>query len=165
MSDKDVLKALHYALDREREGLAFFEAHAEKAQHAAVVGVFRRLADEERGHIRYIQRLMAEMSGSAPAAEEAPVVHDSGFFTERAASEMIEQTTVQAMVPDLPALRMAFLIERDLSEFYAGLAAKAEGETRKTLERLASWETEHERLFKTLHDRVFAEYSGMPWGG
>ena len=26
-------------------------------------------------------------------------------------------------------------------------------------------EREHERLFKTLHDRVFAEYSGMPLGG
>lgn len=166
MGNQEVLRVLSYALDREREGLTFFSGHAEKAGHAAVVGVFRRLADEERGHIRYIEGLMAGLSGkAAPAPEAAPVAHDAGFFTERAASEMIEQTTAEAMVPDLPVLRMAFLIERDLAEFYDGVAARAEGDARAALERLAGWEREHERLFKTLHDRVFAEYSGMPWGG
>ena len=45
------------------------------------------------------------------------------------------------------------------------MAPRAEGEARQALERLAGWEREHERLFKTLHDRVFAEYAGMPWGG
>lgn len=166
MTSPDVLKVLNYALDREREGLAFFSGHAQKAQHAAVVGVFQRLAEEERGHIRYIELLIANLSGGArPEADSAVVSHDTSFFNERAASEMIEQTTVEAMVPDLPVLRMAFLIERDLAEFYSDLAPKTEGETRQALERLAGWEREHERLFKTLHDRVFAEYSSMPWGG
>lgn len=161
-----VLKVLTYALEREREGLAFFSGHADKAQHAAVVGVFRRLAEEERGHIRYIERLLADLSGEArPEADSAVVSHDASFFSERAISEMIEQTTVEAMVPDLPVLRMAFLIERDLAEFYDSQAARAGGEARQALERLAGWEREHERLFKTLHDRVFAEYTDMPWGG
>jgi rubrerythrin len=162
----DVLKVLNYALDREREGFAFFSGHAEKAQHAAVVGIFRRLADEEQGHIRYIERLIADHSGQGTSRPEAvAAAHDPSFFSERAASEMIEQTTVEAMVPDLPVLRMAFLIERDLAEFYDAMAAGAEGETKQALVRLAGWEREHERLFKTIHDRVFAEYSGMPWGG
>ena len=166
MTDIDVLRVLRYALDREREGLTFFSSHAEKAGHAAVVGVFQRLAEEERGHIRYLEHLMAEAQGQAVApVDPAEAPRDAGFFTERAASEMIEQTTAEAMVPDLPVLRMAFLIERDLAEFYDGVAAKATGEAQHALARLASWEREHERLFKTLHDRVFAEYSGMPWGG
>jgi len=162
----DVRKVLNYALEREREGYAFFSGHAKKAQHASVVGMFERLANEERGHIRYIERLIAELTGD-PLPEEDPALaaHDASFFTERAASEMIEQTTAEAMVPDLPVLRMAFLIERDLSEFYSGMAQKAEGEAKVALEKLAGWEREHERLFKTLHDRIFAEYSGMPWGG
>jgi SOS response regulatory protein OraA/RecX len=42
---------------------------------------------------------------------------------------------------------------------------KAGGEARKALEMLADRERGHEELFRTLHDRVFAEYSGMPWGG
>jgi len=166
MSNLDVLKVLNYALDREREGYAFFSGHAQKAQHAAVVGVFQRLAEEEQGHIRYIEHLIAGLSNAARREPDpSPVSHDKSFFSERAASEMIEQTTVEAMVPDLPVLRMAFLIERDLAEFYDNLAPQTEGETREALERLAGWEREHERLFKTLHDRVFAEYSTMPWGG
>ena len=164
MGNNEVLKALSYALAREREGHAFFSGQAQKAKHASVLGVFQRLAEEEQGHIRYIETLIAELTG-APPPKGGEVSHQASFFTERAASEMIEQTTVEAMVPDLPVLRMAFLIERDLSELYDNLAKKADGETRKTLERLAGWEREHERLFKTLHDRVFAEYSGMPWGG
>ncbi len=166
MIDSNVLKVLSYALDREREGLAFFSSHAEKAGHAAMVGVFGRLAEEERGHIRYLERLIAELSGTAASGSDTvATIHDSGFFSERAASEMIEQTTAEAMVPDLPVLRMAFLIERDLAEFYSVSASRAQGDARVALERLAGWEREHERLFRTLHDRVFAEYSGMPWGG
>ena len=69
------------------------------------------------------------------------------------------------MVADLPVLRMAYLIERDFSEFYAQAASQAEGEAKKTLDMLARWEAGHERLFKSMHDKAFQEYSGMPWGG
>jgi rubrerythrin len=163
----DLRKILNYALEREREGYEFFSGHAKKSQHASVVGVFRQLAVEEQGHIRYIEHLLAGLSGAVgqPPDLSALDFHDASFFSERAASEMIEQTTVEAMVPDLPVLRMAFLIERDLAEFYGNLAPQAEGEARRAFERLAAWEREHERLFKTLHDKVLAEYSGMPWGG
>lgn len=160
----DVTKVLSYALEREREGHRFFSEHAAKASHASVVHVFRRLAAEELAHIKFVERLLAEQGAKKPSSVEPPA-QDAGFFSERAASEMIEQTTVEAMVPDLPVLRMAFLIERDLSEFYRNAARHAEGEAKKALEMLSAWETEHERLFKTLHDKVFAEYSGMPWGG
>lgn len=162
----DVRKVLDYALQREREGFAFFSSHAEKARHAAVAGVFRKLAAEERAHIQYVEKLIAGLAdGKAAAADAGFAEPDHSFFSERAASEMIEQTTTEAMVPDLPVLRMAFLIERDLAEFYAAQAPLAEGPARDALQKLAAWEREHEKLFKSLHDRVFAEYAGMPWGG
>ena len=129
--------------------------------------MFAKLADEEKAHVQYIERLIADLTGTpAPANESLLIDEDRSFFDDRAASEMIEQTTVEAMVPDLPVLRMAFLIERDLAEFYSGQAARmADGAERDVLERLAGWAREHERLFKSLHDRIFAEYAGMPWGG
>jgi len=163
----DEKKALSYALEREREGERFFAQHARQARHASVKAVFERLAAEETQHIRFVQGLLARCGGEAAAGAdgEPAVQHDQGFFSERAASEMIEQTTAEAMVPDLPVLRMAFLIERDLEEFYRSAAAQAQGAGRLALERLADWEAEHARLFKTLHDRVLAEYAGMAWGG
>lgn len=162
----DVRKVLDYALEREREGFAFFSEHAGKARHAAVGGMFRRLADEEQSHILYIERLIAELAGGgAPATGPAIADQERSFFSERAASELIEQTTAEAMVPDLPVLRMAFLIERDLAEFYAAQASHVTGPAREAFLRLAGWELEHEKLFKAIHDRVFAEYADMPWGG
>ncbi|HOX24233.1 MAG TPA: ferritin family protein [Candidatus Krumholzibacteria bacterium] len=161
----DVHKVLEYALDREREGYVFFSDHAASAKHAAVAGVFKRLAAEEQAHIHYVESLIAALASGAAVASPPVAEEDRRFFSERAASEMIEQTTSEAMVPDLPVLRMAYLIERDLAEFYADLAPKATGAAHDALVKLARWEREHERLFRTLHDRVFAEYSNMPWGG
>jgi rubrerythrin len=88
-----------------------------------------------------------------------------GFFSQRAASEAIDQTVAEAMVPDLPILRMAYLIERDFAEFYELSAAQATGEANRALSLLASWERGHERLFKTFHDKAFSLYAEMPWGG
>jgi len=70
-----------------------------------------------------------------------------------------------AMVPDLPVLRTAYLIERDFAEFYAQAAGKTEGAARETLQMLARWEEGHAELFKRMHDKSFAQYADMPWGG
>jgi rubrerythrin len=72
---------------------------------------------------------------------------------------------LEARVPDLSVLRMAFLIECDFAEFYATAAQQAEGEEKTVLEMLATWERGHEKLFKYLHDKAFEEYAQMPWGG
>jgi rubrerythrin len=157
-------RIFEYALQREREGHRFFSEKAAAAGHAAVASIFTRLAEEEKTHIAFIEGILARLdqaSGSAAPVQDS----DQSFFSARAASELIEQTTAEAMVPDLPVLRMAWLIERDLADFYRKTAAQVEGEARDSLEMLARWEEGHESLFRTLHDRVFAEYAGMPWGG
>ena len=78
---------------------------------------------------------------------------------------MLDQTVAEAMVPDLPILRMAYLIERDFAEFYETMAGKLDGAPRQVLLMLANWERAHERLFRYLHDQAFEKYSEMPWGG
>ena len=69
------------------------------------------------------------------------------------------------MVPDLPVLRTAYLIERDFAEFYEMAAKKATGAAKQILELLAQWERDHEKLFKQTHNKAFEEYTQMPWGG
>ena len=78
---------------------------------------------------------------------------------------MLDQTVIEAMVPDMAVLRTAYLIERDFAEFYEMAAKKATGEAQRVLTMLAAWERGHERLFKELHDKAFEEYAQMPWGG
>ncbi len=162
----DIRKIYEYALQREYEGKRFFEENAERLSHAAAVGAFKRLAGEEQKHIEFIQGLLDALDeGEPPNVAMALELEKEGFFSKRADSEMLDQTVLEAMVPDLPVLRMAYLIERDFVDFYERAASKAEGEAKKALEMLARWERSHEAFFKQIHDAAFEEYAQMPWGG
>ena len=162
----DIRKIYEYALQREHEGKQFFEQNAERLNHAAAVGAFKRLAAEEQQHIEFIQaQIDALDKGEAPDTAMGVSLEEAGFFSQRADSEMLDQTMLEAMVPDLPVLRMAYLIERDFAEFYEMAAGKTEGAEKEVLEMLANWERGHERFFKQLHDQAFEEYAQMPWGG
>ena len=162
----DIRKVYEYALQREYEGKRFFEQNAERLSHAVAAGAFKALADEEQKHIEFIQSLMSAMDqGVPPNSNLGAELEKEGFYSKRAHSEFLDQTVLEAMVPDLPVLRTAYLIERDFAEFYANAAAQVEGPAKQMLEMLSQWEREHEDLFKTMHDKAYEQYSQMPWGG
>src|SRR5512136_1202736 len=142
----DIRKIYQYALQREYEGKRFFEQNAGRLSHAAAVGAFKNLAAEEQKHIEFIQsQITALDKGTSPSAAMGMALEKEGFFSQRAISESLDQTVIEAMVPDLPVLRMAYLIEHDFAEFYEQAASKAEGEAKKVLSMLATWERGHER--------------------
>jgi rubrerythrin len=163
----DIIKIYQYALQREYEGRDFFRKNAGRFGHAAVIGVFENLAEEEEKHIAFIQGLIDALEGKGPAPLEAGrAMEEAGFFSARAQSEMLDQTVIEAMVPDLAVLRTAYLIERDFAEFYEMSADKVKDPVaQKSLQMLGRWERQHEKLFKTMHDKAFEEYAQMPWGG
>jgi rubrerythrin len=125
------------------------------------------LAAEEEKHIEFIQGLIERLDAESTRGTEAEqALEQEGFFSQRAETEMLDQTVIEAMVPDLAVLRMAYLIERDFAEFYEMAAGRAQDETaRRSLTMLSKWERQHEKLFKRLHDAAFEEYASMPWGG
>ena len=163
----DIRKIYEYALEREKEGKRFFEENASRLSHASAVSAFNRLAGEEQKHIEFIQHLLAALDSGQSAAEvlSEEIERSQSFFALRAIQENVEQTISEAMVPDLPILRMAYLIERDFAEFYEQAASKTDGEASLVLQNLGHWERGHENLFKHLHDKAFEEYAQMPWGG
>jgi len=163
----DIRKIYEYALQREYEGKRFFEENAGRLKHPAAVSAFKELAAEEEKHIAFIKRQIAGIDKGEPASSEAlsKELKEGAFFSKRAVSEMLDQTILEAMVPDLPVLRTAYLIEKDFAEFYEKSANKAKGEARQVLRSLAAWERNHEALFKKMHDQAYEIYSQMPWGG
>jgi len=163
----DVIKIYQYALQREYEGRDFFRKNAGRFGHAAVVGVFENLAAEEEKHITFIQGLIDALQGKVTSPlQTGEALEGAGFFSARAQGEMLDQTVIEAMVPDLPVLRTAYLIERDFAEFYEMSAERVEDATaKKSLHMLGRWERQHEKLFKMMHDKAFEEYAAMPWGG
>ena len=162
----NIQKIYAYALQREYEGKRFFEDNASRLSHATAIQAFKTLAGEEQKHIEFISsQLEALQHGQTADLVAGEEIERAGFFAERATTEMLDQTVAEAMVPDLPILRMAYLIERDFAEFYETTAGKLDGAPRQVLLMLANWERAHERLFRYLHDQAFEKYSEMPWGG
>ena len=162
----DVRKILEYALQREYEGKRFFEENSARLNNAVAGSAFRELADEEQKHILFIQsQIDAFDKGKLSADGVTDQLAKGDFFTARAHKELLDQTVLEAMVPDLPVLRTAYLIERDFADFYENSSKQAEGEAKILLEKLAAWERKHEVLFKNLHDKAYEVYNQMPWGG
>jgi rubrerythrin len=161
----NIRRIYEYALQREHEGKSFFQSNAERMSHAAAAGIFRQLAAEEQKHIEFIETLLKRLEGGDSGQEPGVEWSQVDRFAKRAESEMLDQTVIESMIPDVAILRMAYLIERDFAEFYDMAAERAEGEAKTALAALARWEHGHERLFRDLHDRVFQEYAEMPWGG
>jgi rubrerythrin len=162
----EIQKIYEYALNREYEGKHFFEDYAKRLSQAAAVNAFQQLAAEEQKHIDFIQYQINHLNkGHTGNIDYGLQLEQAGFFSQRAESEIIDQTVAEAMVPDLPVLRMAYLIERDFAEFYEATADQVEGDAKQVLSMLSKWERGHERLFKQLYDKAFEEYSKMPWGG
>jgi rubrerythrin len=162
----ELRRIYEYALIREYEGKRFFEENAKRLSHAAAIQAFNQLAAEEQKHIEFIKSQLAALEqGQLIDVDSGLSLDQAGFFSVRAQSEGVEQSIAEAMIPDLPVLRMAYLIERDFAEFYEMAAAQVEGQARDALLLLARWERGHERLFKQFHDKAFELYAQMPWGG
>ena len=69
------------------------------------------------------------------------------------------------MIPDVTVFNTAWLIEKDLSEFYAKMAQNTEGKAKEAFTMLSDWEKEHETFFKEYRDKLSETYAKMPWGG
>jgi rubrerythrin len=162
----DIHKIYDYALMREQASKRFFEENAKRLNQAMAVEAFQQLAGEEQKHIEFIQEQLAALkTGTRGNPEYGITLEQQGFYSQRVQVELIDQMVAEAMVADLPVLRMAFLIEGDFAEFYEASSRAADGEARQVLAMLAEWERTHERLFKQFYERAMQEYSKMPWGG
>ncbi len=162
----DVRKILEYALQREYEGKRFFEENSIRLNNAVAGSAFRELAAEEDKHIEFIKGQIAALDkGLLSSAAITKELDGAEFFTARAHKELLDQSVLEAMVPDLPVLRTAYLIERDFADYYENSSMQADGEAKILLEKLAKWERKHEALFKSLHDKSYEVYNQMAWGG
>lgn len=169
MSSEDSrIKIFEYALNQEKTGLSFFETSRQRMGIGAAVSAFERLIEEERRHVVFIERILDHLRKGeqidVKAAKEL-ALEPTNYFDERAESEFLTQCVEGSMVPDVTVFNTAWLIERDLSQYYADMAQRTEGEAREALEMLSEWEKEHERFFRAYRDRLSEVYAQMPWGG
>ena len=99
-------------------------------------GVLRRLIEEEERHIKLINRILKGLR-EGPKLEvtdiKKVVLKRTNYFDKRAISEFTRQIMEGPMMSDISIFNTAWLIEKDLSEFYNRMAEQTGGEARKAL--------------------------------
>jgi hypothetical protein len=165
---ENLIKIFQYALNQEETGKLFFQTSLQRLGVGAAASAFQRLIQEEEKHIEFLHRLIANVKAGQKiglADVDEVVLKPVDYFDARARSEFLQQCVEGSMVPDVTVFNLAWLIEKDLSEFYQTMAQKTEGEAKLALSMLADWESSHEKFFRQFRDALSQTYGHMPWGG
>ena len=167
-ANQNLIKIFEYALNQEETGKSFFETSLKRMGWGAALSAFHELIKEEEQHIHFINDILDGLKkgnlDTLPGGKGHDL-HPTNFFDERAKSEFLQQLLYESMVPDITVFSVAWLIEKDLSEFYEKMANQTEGKAKEALQMLAEWEKGHERFFREFRDKLTEVYSKMPWGG
>ena len=166
--NEQLIKVFEYALNQEETGKSFFQQSLQRMGIGAAVTAFERLIQEEEKHIVFIKSLMDKLKQEETiqlADLKGMILEPINYFDERAKSEFLEQCVEGSMGPDVAGFNTAWLIEKDLREFYANMAQQAKGEVKESLIMLSGWEKKHEQFFREYRDKLSEVYSTMPWGG
>lgn len=166
--NQNLIRIFEYALNQEQTGKSFFETSLKRMECGASASAFQQLIHEEENHIRFISEILDGLKHEKPDPME--VIKEQGFnetnyFDERAKSESLETRLYESMVPDATVFSVAWLIEKDISEFYDRMAHQTEGQAKEAFKMLADWEKGHERFFREYRDKLMNIYSKMSWGG
>ncbi|MCX7823812.1 MAG: hypothetical protein N2260_10290 [Syntrophobacterales bacterium] len=168
MQNEQLIKVYEYALYQEYTGKNFFETSLKHLSVGAAVEAFKKLIEEEEKHIKFISSIIERLkAGEVLKTDELLdlALQPNDFFSRRAESQFLSESIFSSMVPDITVFNTAWLIEKDISEFYANMAEKASGEVRRAFSLLSEWEKTHEEFFRAYRNKLQEIYANLPWGG
>ncbi|MFN6992387.1 MAG: ferritin-like domain-containing protein [Fervidobacterium sp.] len=140
----DVLKL---AEKFEIEGYKFYYSKAKEIKSKVVETIFLNLAQMEKEHTEFIQRLMKEIEEGREITE-FPTNAQQTFKSEYE-KQKIDKTTQEDDLMDLAVLRLAYLIEKDFMEFYEKAAQNEKDvKVKSVLELLRNWEEGHKKIIE-----------------
>ena len=155
-------------MNQEETGKSFFEVSIQRMGVGAAVSAFERLIEEETKHIEFISRILKDLREGAeiePKKIEEVILEPTNYFDDRSKSEFLQKCVNESTIPDVTVFNTAWLIEKDLSEYYGRMADVTEGKAKEALLMLSNWEKGHEKFFREYRDKLTEVYSQMPWGG
>ena len=116
-----LIKIFEYALQQEETGKSFFQDSLHRMGVGAAISAFKRLIQEEEHHILFIKNILEGLRKGNPielSFGKDLAIELTNYFDERAKSEFLQQCLEGSMVPEVTIFNTAWLIEKDLSEFY-----------------------------------------------
>jgi rubrerythrin len=167
-ANENLIRIFEYALQQEETGKSFFQNSLQRMGMGAAISAFKQLIQEEEHHILFINKILEGLRLGNPielSLENGVILAPTHYFDERTKTEFLQQCLEGSMVPEVTIFNTAWLIEKDLSEFYEKMSKQAEGKAKEAFQMLSTWEEGHERLFREFRDKFSEIYSKMPWGG
>lgn len=158
---------IRYAMHVEKDGVVNYKEHADNSNNPTTKRLFLGLSEMEKDHYEYLKGLLSKyLEGEDFSVDENFVEREENIFEDRQEDEKMDVTMRESHIPDISALRTAFLVERDFKEFYQEASDKVKDKSLKEVfARLAKWEEGHEKMLKKEYDRRMKEYMDLPWGG
>jgi rubrerythrin len=149
MSEREAaLAALQIGIQTEIDGYEFYQSFARRSSDPNARHMFERLARDEVMHLELLRntKAMLEESGEWAAYKGVEVEDLTGapiFSRER-----VEQN-ITGYTSDLSALRLAYLIEKDATDFYRRAAEQTDDANgRRMFQDLAEMEQSHLNLLE-----------------
>ncbi|MBN2123906.1 MAG: hypothetical protein JW821_06415 [Deltaproteobacteria bacterium] len=162
--NENLIRIFEFALAQEKHGKSYFEHSLKGMEDQAAKSAILRLIEEEDKHIEIIERILKGLRDGAEledGGEGRVKLKGRDLFDERGKGRFLEECVLDSGSADACVFKTAYMIEKDLSEFYREMADKSEGGARKAFQMLADWEQEHARFFKEYRDRLSRLYSEM----
>jgi rubrerythrin len=152
MSTQNVLDILKSAILMEKRGKTFFESVAAQTKNEAVKEIFENMAEEEKGHIRFLsEHYKNVLKDGKFSPVEKPEEED---FSEEIITRKIKEQ-IQAASYEASAIHAAMLFEKQAVDFYSSEAEKAtDPDAREVLTWLANWEKTHLGMLEKIDDEL-----------
>lgn len=155
--NENLIKIFEYALNQEKAGKGFFEDSMRRMGMAGAKSAFRRLVEEEEKHIDMLNRILQGLK-AGPELEAGATgrfkMEKVKFLDRKEKSQFLKECTTASGLLDACIFNTAYLIEKDLAQFYGAMAEKTGGEAGKALLMLSRWEESHARFFKEFKDKL-----------
>jgi rubrerythrin len=152
----DVLNILAYAIKREEEGEKFYQENLKRVNSQATKAVLESLAEMEKEHgelLRGRYKALKETGEWLPVLED---IKGASVFQARFEAEKTTKADLESDLSDITILRMAYLIENDLAEFYKKAADNIDNpEGKKLFLALSDWEVEHKNALYKVYQEHF----------
>jgi rubrerythrin len=148
------LNILAYAIKREEEGERFYKDNLKRVNSKETRAVMESLAEMEKEHAELLQGRYKTLKEKGQWLPFNDGIQSGNIFQERFEAEKTTKADLESDLSDITILRMAYLIENDLAEFYKNASEKIENpEGKRLFLTLSKWEVEHRNaLYKLYQD-------------
>jgi len=158
-TEKKLLQGLKTAMQAELAGHYFYKNAAEATSDPQGKETFRRMAQEEMGHFKYLQHQYKNLAEKGAYDLERALATNS----YRHAAHPIFTREIRKRIKDshfeISALTIGLKLELDAMRFYRARAEEAEEpEVKAFYQELAEWEEDHYRAFEKELESLKEEY-------